>query len=43
MVFLIKKKLRAYVPAWLIISNILFLCALLYYIFYLDDPYYHQQ
>jgi hypothetical protein len=41
-VFLIKKKLRAYVPAWLIISNILFLCALLYYIFYLDDPYYHQ-
>ena len=41
-VFLIKRKLRVYVPAWLIILNILFLCALLYYIFYLDDPYYHQ-
>lgn len=43
LVFLIKRKLRPYVPVWLIISNILFLFVLLYYIFFLDDPYYHQK
>lgn len=43
LVFLIKKKLRPYVPVWLIISNILFLLVLLYYIFFLDDPYYHKK
>ncbi len=35
-------KLRKTVPLWLIIANILFLCVLIYYIFYLNDPYYHQ-
>ncbi len=35
-------KLRTYVAGWLIIANFLFLFALLFYIFYLDDPYYHQ-
>ena len=39
---LIKGKLRSYVPGWLIIANIVFLFILLYYIFYLNDPYYHQ-
>lgn len=43
LVFLIKRKLRPYVPVWLIISNILFLFVLLYYIFFLDDPYYHKK
>jgi hypothetical protein len=30
-----------FIPAWLIISNIVFLFVLLFYIFYLNDPYYH--
>ena len=42
-VFFIKKKLKSYVPAWLVVSNILFLLLLFYYIFYLNDPYYHQR
>ena len=42
-VWLIKRKLRAYVPLWLIIANALFLLALIYFIFYLNDPYYHQE
>ena len=41
-VLLIKRKLRAYVPIWLILANILFLLFLIYFIFYLNDPYYHQ-
>jgi hypothetical protein len=40
-VFVIKRKLKIFVPGWLITLNVLFLCALLFYIFYLDDPYYH--
>ena len=35
-------KLRKTVPLWLINANILFLFILLYYIFYLNDKYYHQ-
>ncbi|MES1214878.1 MAG: hypothetical protein ABUT20_05115 [Bacteroidota bacterium] len=42
-VFIIKRKLKRYVPGWLVISNILFLLLLFYYIFYLNDPYYHQR
>jgi hypothetical protein len=42
-VFIIKKKLREYVPLWLILANILFLLFLIYFIFYLNDPYYHQK
>jgi uncharacterized BrkB/YihY/UPF0761 family membrane protein len=38
-----KKKLTEYVPLWLIFANILFLLLLIYFIFYLNDPYYHQQ
>jgi hypothetical protein len=37
-----KKKLGQIVPVWLVISNVLFLFVLLFYIFYLNDPYYHQ-
>jgi hypothetical protein len=37
------KKLRTIVPLWLVIANILFLFVLLFYIFYLNDPYYHQK
>ena len=42
-IFLVKKKLRVYVPRWLIIANVFFLLALIYFIFYLNDPYYHQK
>jgi uncharacterized BrkB/YihY/UPF0761 family membrane protein len=42
-VFAVKKKLREYVPLWLILANILFLLLLIYFIFYLNDPYYHQR
>ena len=38
LVFLMKKKLKKYVPGWLVIANFLFLLLLLYYIFYLNDP-----
>jgi hypothetical protein len=37
------KPLKQWVPVWLIIANMIFLIVLLYYIFYLNDPYYHQQ
>jgi hypothetical protein len=37
------KKMRPLIPGWLIVSNIIFLFVLIYYIFYLNDPYYHQQ
>ncbi|HMU46084.1 MAG TPA: hypothetical protein PKC72_06935 [Chitinophagaceae bacterium] len=37
-----KKRIGTIVPRWLIISNIFFLLVLIYYIFYLNDPYYHQ-
>jgi len=43
LVFIIKGKIREYVPAWLVTANVIFLFAFLYYIFYLDDPYYHQK
>jgi hypothetical protein len=41
-VWAIKRKLNPYVPRWLVIANIVFLFVLLYYIFYLNDPYYNQ-
>lgn len=41
-VFIFKRKLREYVPLWLVIVNVLFLLALIFFIFYLNDPYYHQ-
>jgi len=42
-VLFIKRRLTAYVPLWLVLSNILFLFILAFYIFYLNDPYYHQK
>ena len=41
-VIVLGKKLSGKVPLWLVVSNVLFLFILLYYIFYLNDPYYHQ-
>jgi hypothetical protein len=38
-----KKQTLGTVPKWLIIANFLFLLLLIYYIFYLNDPYYHQE
>lgn len=35
------KKLRPALPRWLIVANVLFLVVLIYYIFYLNDPFYH--
>lgn len=37
-----RKVQLATVPRWLIIANIFFFVLLIYYIFYLNDPYYHQ-
>jgi hypothetical protein len=37
------KKLTSIVPRWLVLMNVLFLFVLLFYIFYLNDPYYHQK
>jgi ABC-type microcin C transport system permease subunit YejB len=42
-VFLIRKKLTDWVPRWLVIANVAGLIILIYYIFYLNDPYYHQK
>lgn len=43
LVFLLKKKLTDWVPRWLIIANVIGLIVFIYYIFYLNDPYYHQK
>jgi hypothetical protein len=40
---LMKKKMRPLIPGWLIGANVFFLIVLIYYIFYLNDPYYHQK
>lgn len=40
-VFIVKRKLRVYVPLWLILSNIVFFLFLIFFIFYLNDPYYN--
>jgi hypothetical protein len=37
MVSISKKKLKEYVPLWLVTSNILFLLILVYYIFKMND------
>jgi hypothetical protein len=42
-VFLLKKKITDWVPRWLIIVNVIGLIVFIYYIFYLNDPYYHQK
>jgi len=43
LVFVIKRKLKSFVPGWLVIANLLFLLLLIYYIFYLNDPFYNQR
>lgn len=40
---LLRKKISNTVPRWLIIANILFFMVFIYYIFYLNDPYYHKK
>ena len=42
-VLFVKKRISIYVPLWLVVANILFLFILIFYIFYLNDPYYHQK
>ena len=42
-VLVVKRKLSVYVPLWLITANIFFLLILIFYIFYFNDPYYHQR
>ena len=42
-VLVIKRKLSVYVPLWLVTANIFFLLILIVYIFYFNDPYYHQK
>lgn len=41
-VLFVKRRLSIYVPLWLVVANLLFLFILIFYIFYLNDPYYHQ-
>ena len=42
-VLLVKKRLAVYVPVWLVTANLFFLLILIMYIFYFNDPYYHQK
>jgi len=42
-VLFVKRRITIYVPLWLVVANILFLFILIFYIFYLNDPYYHQK
>ncbi len=42
-VLVIKRKLKAYVPVWLVLANLLLFLFLIFFIFYLNDPYYHQK
>jgi hypothetical protein len=39
---LARKTVAAFVPRWLIVSNIFFLLLLIFCIFYLNDPYYSK-
>src|SRR5688572_16297047 len=42
-VLFVKRRVSVYVPLWLVVANILFLFILIFFIFYLNDPYYHQK
>ena len=42
-VLFVKRRIKVYVPLWLVVANMLFLFILIFYIFYLNDPYYHQK
>ena len=37
-VWIVKRKLKSIVPWWLVVMNVLFLLALVYYIFFQHDP-----
>ncbi len=37
-VWIVKRKLKGIVPWWLVLMNVLFLLALVYYIFFQHDP-----
>lgn len=43
LVLIIRRKLKEYVPLWLVVANIFYLVFLIFFIFYLNDPYYHQK
>ena len=38
-----RQKIRRVVPGWLLVANIFWLFLLLFYFFYLNDPYYSKQ
>ncbi|MCX6316011.1 MAG: hypothetical protein NTW29_01870 [Bacteroidetes bacterium] len=40
---LVSRKLKEYVPLWLIVANLFWLLFFIFFIFYLNDPYYHQK
>lgn len=42
-VLIIRRKLKVYVPLWLVLVNLLLFLFLIFFIFYLNDPYYHQK
>lgn len=42
-VLIIRRKLKLYVPLWLVLANLLLFLFLIFFIFYLNDPYYHQK
>jgi hypothetical protein len=42
-VLLVKKRLGLFVPIWLVTANLFFFLILILYIFYFNDPYYHQR
>jgi len=42
-VLIIRRRLKLYVPLWLVLANLLLFLFLIFFIFYLNDPYYHQK
>jgi hypothetical protein len=42
-VWLVRRKLKEYVPLWLVVANLFWLLFFIFFIFYLNDPYYHQK
>lgn len=42
-VLIIKRKLGAFVPLWLVTANLFFLLILVLYIFYFNDPLYNPE
>ena len=42
-ILFLRRKLTTVVPLWLVVANTLFLFILLFYIFYVNDPYYNKR